>query len=230
MGPVKILVVDDERAVRESLRRALELEGYEIELAGDGVEALTTLAKEETQPDAVILDVLMPGVDGLEVCRRLRATGNRVPVLMLTARDEVESRVSGLDAGADDYVTKPFALEELLARVRALLRRSTNGDGVAEVLGFADLQLDLGTREVRRAGRPIELTRTEFALLELFLRNPRQVLTRSIIFERVWGYDFGFASNSLDVYIGYLRRKTEAGGEPRLIHTVRGVGYALRER
>jgi two-component system response regulator MprA len=227
---VRILVVDDERAVRESLRRALELEGYEIELAGDGVEALTTLAKDETQPDAVILDVLMPGVDGLEVCRRLRATGNRVPVLMLTARDEVESRVSGLDAGADDYVTKPFALEELLARVRALLRRSTNGDGVAEVLGFADLELDLGTREVRRGHRQIELTRTEFALLELFLRNPRQVLTRSIIFERVWGYDFGFASNSLDVYIGYLRRKTEAGGEPRLIHTVRGVGYALRER
>ena len=227
---MKILVVDDERAVRESLRRALELEGYEIELAGDGVEALTTLAKDETQPDAVILDVLMPGVDGLEVCRRLRATGNRVPVLMLTARDEVESRVSGLDAGADDYVTKPFALEELLARVRALLRRTTNGDGVAEVLGFADLQLDLGTREVRRGNRQIELTRTEFALLELFLRNPRQVLTRSIIFERVWGYDFGFASNSLDVYIGYLRRKTEAGGEPRLIHTVRGVGYALRER
>jgi len=227
---VKILVVDDERAVRESLRRALELEGYEIELAGDGAEALTTLAKDETQPDAVILDVLMPGVDGLEVCRRLRATGNRVPVLMLTARDEVESRVSGLDAGADDYVTKPFALEELLARVRALLRRATNGDGAAEVLGFGDLQLDLGTREVRRGGRPIELTRTEFALLELFLRNPRQVLTRSIIFERVWGYDFGFASNSLDVYIGYLRRKTEAGGEPRLIHTVRGVGYALRER
>jgi two-component system, OmpR family, response regulator MprA len=173
--------------------------------------------------------VLMPGVDGLEVCRRLRASGNRVPVLMLTARDEVENRVSGLDAGADDYVTKPFALDELLARIRALLRRSSNGDG-GEVLSFADVQLDLGTREVRRRDRQIELTRTEFALLELFLRNPRQVLTRSIIFERVWGYDFGFASNSLDVYIGYLRRKTEAGGEPRLIHTVRGVGYALRER
>ena len=227
---MKILVVDDERAVRESLRRALELEGYEIELASDGSEALSTLQEDDAQPDAVILDVLMPGVDGLEVCRRLRATGSRVPVLMLTARDEVESRVAGLDAGADDYVTKPFALEELLARVRALLRRTTNGDGSGELLAFADLQLDLGTREVRRAGRPIELTRTEFALLELFLRNPRQVLTRSIIFERVWGYDFGFASNSLDVYIGYLRRKTEAGGEPRLIHTVRGVGYALRER
>jgi two-component system response regulator MprA len=226
---VKILVVDDERAVRESLRRALELEGYEIELAGDGGEALASLGADEPQPDAVILDVLMPGVDGLEVCRRLRATGNHVPVLMLTARDEVENRVAGLDAGADDYVTKPFALEELLARVRALLRRAADGDG-GEVLSFADLELDLGTREVRRGGRLIDLTRTEFALLELFLRNPRQVLTRSIIFERVWGYDFGFASNSLDVYIGYLRRKTEAGGEPRLIHTVRGVGYALREQ
>ena len=229
---MKILVVDDERAVRESLRRALELEGYEIELAGDGNEALSTLGRDEPQPDAVILDVLMPGVDGLEVCRRLRAAGNHVPVLMLTARDEVENRVAGLDAGADDYVTKPFALEELLARIRALLRRAadTDGDGGGEVLSFADLTLDLGTREVRRGGRVIELTRTEFALLELFLRNPRQVLTRSIIFERVWGYDFGFASNSLDVYIGYLRRKTEAGGEPRVIHTVRGVGYALREQ
>ena len=226
---MKILVVDDERAVRESLRRALELEGYEIELAGDGEAALATLGREQPQADAVILDVLMPGVDGLEVCRRLRATGNHVPVLMLTARDEVENRVAGLDAGADDYVTKPFALEELLARVRALLRRTTDTDG-GEVLSFAKLTLDLGTREVRRGGRPIELTRTEFALLELFLRNPRQVLTRSIIFERVWGYDFGFASNSLDVYIGYLRRKTEAGGEPRVIHTVRGVGYALREQ
>ena len=226
---MKILVVDDERAVRESLRRALELEGYEIELAGDGGEALSTLEDDE-QPDAVILDVLMPGVDGLEVCRRMRAAGNAVPVLMLTARDEVENRVAGLDAGADDYVTKPFALEELLARVRALLRRTGTGDGGGEVLSFADVQLDLGTREVRRGGRQIDLTRTEFALLELFLRNPRQVLTRSIIFERVWGYDFGFASNSLDVYIGYLRRKTEAGGEPRLIHTVRGVGYALRDR
>jgi two-component system response regulator MprA len=226
---VKILVVDDERAVRESLRRALELEGYEIELAGDGGEALASLGRDEPQADAVILDVLMPGVDGLEVCRRLRATGNHVPVLMLTARDEVESRVAGLDAGADDYVTKPFALEELLARVRALLRRVADSEG-AEVLSFADVELDLGTREVRRGGRLIELTRTEFALLELFLRNPRQVLTRSIIFERVWGYDFGFASNSLDVYIGYLRRKTEAGGEPRLIHTVRGVGYALRDQ
>jgi two-component system response regulator MprA len=225
---VKILVVDDERAVRESLRRALELEGYEIELAADGREALSLLTEEaDPQPDAVILDVLMPAVDGLEVCRRLRRSGNRVPVLMLTARDEVENRVAGLDAGADDYVTKPFALEELVARVRALLRRATNNSG--EALQFADLDLDPGTREVRRAGDAIELTRTEFALLELFMTNPRQVLTRSIIFERVWGYDFGFASNSLDVYIGYLRRKTEAGGKARLIQTVRGVGYALRD-
>jgi two-component system, OmpR family, response regulator MprA len=228
MDRVRIMVVDDERAVRESLRRALELEGYEIELAPDGQEALCRLqANGDAQPDAVILDVLMPGVDGLEVCRRLRRAGNRVPVLMLTARDEIENRVAGLDAGADDYVTKPFALEELVARVRALLRRASSAP--TEVLRFADLELDPGTREVRRGGDPIELTRTEFALLELFLTNPRQVLTRSIIFERVWGYDFGFASNSLDVYIGYLRRKTEAGGKPRLIQTVRGVGYALRE-
>jgi two-component system response regulator MprA len=169
----------------------------------------------------------MPGVDGLEVCRRLRGTGSKLPVLMLTARTEVEDRVAGLDAGADDYVTKPFALEELLARVRALLRRASEESG--EVLRFADLELDPGTRQVQRGERQIELTRTEFSLLELFLRNPRQVLTRSVIFERVWGYDFGFASNSLDVYIGYLRRKTEAGDEPRLIQTVRGVGYALRE-
>jgi two-component system, OmpR family, response regulator MprA len=223
---MKILVVDDERAVRESLRRALELEGYEIELAGDGSEALDRLESSE-EPDAMILDILMPGVDGLEVCRRIRGTGSKLPVLMLTARTEVEDRVAGLDAGADDYVTKPFALEELLARVRALLRRTTDEDG--DVLRFADLELDPGTREVRRGDRHIELTRTEFSLLELFLQNPRQVLTRSVIFERVWGYDFGFGSNSLDVYVGYLRRKTEAAGEPRLIHTVRGVGYALRE-
>jgi two-component system, OmpR family, response regulator MprA len=223
---MKILVVDDERAVRESLRRALELEGYRIELASDGREALQRL-ESEGQPDALILDVLMPGVDGLEVCRRIRNSGSRVPVLMLTARDEIENRVAGLDAGADDYVTKPFALEELLARLRALLRRTTAADD--EILRFADLELNPGTREVRRGGDAIELTRTEFSLLELFMLNPRQVLTRSIIFERVWGYDFGFASNSLDVYIGYLRRKTEAGGKPRLIQTVRGVGYALRE-
>jgi two-component system response regulator MprA len=222
---MKILVVDDERAVRDSLRRALELEGYEIELAADGNEALARLESAD-EPDAVILDVLMPGVDGLEVCRRVRSAGKKLPVLMLTARTEVEDRVAGLDAGADDYVVKPFALEELLARLRALLRRT--GDGEGDVLRFGDLELEPATREVRRDGRAIELTRTEFALLELFMRNPRQVLTRSIIFERVWGYDFGFGSNSLDVYIGYLRRKTEAGGEPRLIQTVRGVGYALR--
>jgi len=223
---VKILVVDDERAVRDSLRRALELEGYEIELAADGSEALAKL-EDGAEPDAMILDVLMPGTDGLEVCRRIRREGSRLPVLLLTARAEVGDRVAGLDAGADDYVTKPFALEELLARVRALLRRTH--DEAQDKLAFADLELDPGTREVRRGGDPIELTRTEFALLELFLRNPRQVLTRSVIFERVWGYDFGFGSNSLDVYIGYLRRKTESGGKPRLIQTVRGVGYALRE-
>jgi two-component system response regulator MprA len=226
---VDILVVDDERAVRDSLRRALELEGYRVELAEDGEQALRRLDLEPS-PDAVILDVLMPGADGLEVCRRLRHNGNEVPVLMLTARAEIDSRVAGLDAGADDYLPKPFALAELLARLRALLRRLGGDDGdSADVLRFGDLELDPGTREVRRGGERIELTRTEFSLLELFLRNPRQVLTRSIIFERVWGYDFGPSSNSLDVYIGYLRRKTEAGGARRLIHTVRGVGYALRE-
>jgi two-component system response regulator MprA len=226
MVAMKILVVDDERAVRESIRRALELEGYEIELAEDGRQALGRL-ESESQPDAVVLDILMPGVDGLEVCRTLRKSGSSVPVLMLTARTQVEDRVEGLDAGADDYLTKPFALEELLARLRALLRRTADGSG--EMLRFDDLELDPGTREVRRGGEPIELTRTEFSLLELFMLNPRQVLTRSVIFERVWGYDFGYGSNSLDVYIGYLRRKTEAGGRSRLIQTVRGVGYALRE-
>ncbi len=224
---MKILVVDDERAVRESLRRALELEGYEIELAEDGAQALERL-RSEPEPDAMVLDVLMPGLDGLEVSRTLRREGSKLPILMLTARTQVDDRVEGLDAGADDYLTKPFALEELLARVRALLRRTSDGSG--QPLRFADLELDPGTREVRRGGDKIELTRTEFSLLELFMLNPRQVLTRSLIFERVWGYDFGFASNSLDVYIGYLRRKSEAGGKPRLIHTVRGVGYALREQ
>jgi two-component system response regulator MprA len=224
-----ILVVDDERAVRDSLRRALELEGYRVELAEDGEQALRRLDLEPG-PDAVILDVLMPGADGLEVCRQLRSAGNGVPVLMLTARAEIDSRVAGLDAGADDYLPKPFALAELLARLRALLRRmGGDGAGSTETLRFGDLELDPGTRDVRRGGDRIDLTRTEFSLLELFLRNPRQVLTRSIIFERVWGYDFGPSSNSLDVYIGYLRRKTEAGGKSRLIHTVRGVGYALRD-
>jgi two-component system response regulator MprA len=225
---MRILVVDDDAAVRESLGRALRLEGYDVELASDGTEALERLQGDGDDPDLVVLDVLMPNVDGIEVCRTLRRTGSRLPVLMLTARDEVSDRVAGLDAGADDYVVKPFALAELLARVRALIRRS--GEGAVDVLRFADIELDPATREVRRDGDLIELTRTEFALLELFLLNPRQVLTRSIIFERVWGYDFGFGSNSLDVYIGYLRRKTEAGGKSRLIQTIRGVGYALREK
>jgi len=223
---VKVLVVDDEPAVRDALERALGLEGYDVELAENGLDALRSLAA--APPDLVVLDVLMPEVDGLEVSRRLRRTGDRTPILMLTARDEVSDRVAGLDAGADDYVVKPFALEELLARIRALLRRA----GPAEedgALRFADVVLDPATREVRRGTRAIELTRTEFHLLELFLRNPRQVLTRALIFERVWGYDFGPSSNSLEVYVGYLRRKLEADGEPRLIQTARGVGYALRE-
>ena len=224
---MKILVVDDERAVRDALRRALELQGYEVDLAADGEEALARLGADG-HPDAVVLDILMPGIDGLEVCRRIRRSGDSVPVLMLTARDAVGDRVEGLDAGADDYLVKPFALEELVARVRALLRR-LGPDDTAAKLTFADLELDTGTREVRRGDDALTLTRTEFALLELFMRNPRQVLTRSVIFDRVWGYDFGYGSNSLDVYISYLRKKTEAGGKPRLIHTVRGVGYALRE-
>jgi two-component system, OmpR family, response regulator MprA len=225
-GGAHLLVVDDEPAVREALRRALELEGYDVELAEDGADALARIAARE--PDAVVLDILMPVVDGLTVARRLRDQANAVPILMLTARDSVGDRVAGLDAGADDYLVKPFALEELLARVRALLRR-TDAAGRDGVLRFADLELDPATHEVRRGERLMDLTRTEFHLLELFLRNPRQVLTRSLIFERVWGYDFGPTSNSLDVYVGYLRRKTEAEGEPRLIQTVRGVGYALRE-
>ena len=223
-GRVRILVVDDEPAVRESLDRALRLEGYEIELAGNGEQALRAIG--DRPPDAVVLDVMMPVLDGLATSRAIRTAGMRLPILMLTARDAVENRVEGLDAGADDYVTKPFALEELLARVRALLRRTNAGE---EVLRFADVELDPSTRQVTRDGEAIELTRTEFALLELFMLNPRQVLTRSVIFERVWGYDFGYASNSLDVYIGYLRRKTESGDRPRLIQTVRGVGYALRQ-
>jgi two-component system, OmpR family, response regulator MprA len=225
---MRILVVDDERAVRDSLRRALTLEGYDVELAADGEEALTRLTSGESHPDAIVVDVLMPRLNGLDLCRSLRASGDKVPVLMLTARDQVDDRVAGLDAGADDYLVKPFALEELHARLRALLRRSSSG-APGDLLSFADLELDPSTHEVRRDGEEIELTRTEFALLELFMRHPRQVLTRSIIFERVWGYDFGYASNSLDVYIGYLRRKTEAGRRQRLIQTIRGVGYALRE-
>jgi two-component system, OmpR family, response regulator MprA len=223
---VRILVVDDEPAVREAVERALRLEGHEVALAADGGEALDSLG--DGAPDAVVLDVLMPRVDGLELCRRMRARGDRTPVLMLTARDAVSDRVAGLDAGADDYLVKPFALEELLARVRALLRR-TAPEADRRPVGHADLVLDPASHEVTRAGRLVELTRTEFQLLELFLRHPRQVLTRSVIFENVWGYDFGPRSNSLEVYMGYLRRKTEAGGEPRLLHTVRGVGYVLRE-
>jgi two-component system, OmpR family, response regulator MprA len=227
---MRILVVDDEPAVREALGRALKLEGYEVALAADGVQALQAL--DEGLPDAVVLDLLMPRVDGIELCKRMRHNGDRTPVLMLTARDAVADRVSGLDAGADDYLVKPFALPELLARVRALLRRARSEDGqeARETLRFSDLELDPLSFEVHRNGRRIELTRTEFLLLELFLRHPRQVLTRSVIFENVWGYDFGPRSNSLEVYMGYLRRKTEAQGEPRLLHTVRGVGYVLKER
>jgi two-component system, OmpR family, response regulator MprA len=224
---VRILVVDDEPAVLDAVDRALRLEGYDTELAADGQQALDALAADA--PDALVLDVLMPRVDGLEVCRRLRAAGDRTPVLVLTARDGVPDRVRGLDAGADDYLVKPFALEELLARLRALLRRSTGG-GEHELLRFADLELRPLEHTVRRGVRAIELTRTEFLLLELLMRHPRQVLTRSQIFERVWGYDFGESSNSLEVYVGYLRRKLEAGGEPRLLQTVRGLGYVLRER
>ena len=220
-----ILVVDDEPAVREALERALRLDGYTVGLAEDGDSALKAIA--EVSPDVVVLDILMPGLDGLEVCRLLRAAGNDLPILMLTARDAVSDRVAGLDAGADDYLVKPFALEELRARIRALLRRTiAEDDGL---LRFADLRLDPRAHEAYRADRPLDLTRTEFLLLELLLRHPRQVLTRSVIFDRVWGYDFGPASNSLEVYIGYLRKKTEASGEPRLIHTVRGVGYVLKD-
>ena len=223
---MRILVVDDEPAVRDAVRRALVLSGYTVETADGGGAAVTALAAEA--PDAIVLDVAMPGVDGLEVCRRLRASGDRTPVLMLTARDTVADRVEGLDAGADDYLVKPFALEELLARLRALLRRTGPAEPGA-VLRFADLELDPVAHTVARGGRRIDLTRTEFALLELLLRNPRVVLTRSVIHERIWGYDFGPGSNALGVYVGYLRRKLEAGGESRLIQTVRGVGYVLRE-
>ncbi|WP_410618532.1 response regulator transcription factor [Amycolatopsis sp. cmx-8-4] len=227
---MRILVVDDDRAVRDSLRRSLEFNGYQVELAGDGAQALEAIIAN--RPDAMVLDVMMPRLDGLEVARRLRSTGDDLPILVLTARDTVSDRVSGLDAGADDYLPKPFALEELLARLRALLRRAVpegpNGQA-SETLSFADLTLDPGTREVRRGGREISLTRTEFALLELFLSYPKHVLTRGRILEEVWGYDFPTSGNALEVYVGYLRRKTEAEAEPRLIHTVRGVGYVLRE-
>ena len=227
--PMTILVVDDDKAVREALRRALTMQGYSVELAADGEEALKRLSHNGSTVDLAIVDVLMPHLDGIEVARRLRAEGSSLPILMLTARDQISDRVAGLEAGADDYLVKPFALEELIARVRALLRR-LGADETPARLHFADIELDTGTREVKRGDAQLTLTRTEFALLELFLRNPRQVLTRSVIFDRVWGYDFGYGSNSLDVYISYLRKKTEVGGAPRLIHTIRGVGYALREK
>ncbi len=223
----RVLVVDDDKAVRESLRRSLEFNGYDVALAADGAEALAGIGA--TQPDVVVMDVMMPRLDGLEATRAMRAAGHDLPILVLTARDAVGDRVEGLDAGADDYLTKPFALAELLARLRALLRRIVpEGDEADEVLEYADLSMEIGTREVRRGDRLIELTRTEFTLLEMFLRRPRRVLERSFILEEVWGYDFPTTANSLEVYVGYLRRKTEAENEPRLIHTVRGVGYVLK--
>jgi two-component system response regulator MprA len=222
---MRVLVVDDDPAVSNALARALRLEGYDVSTAADGSRALEEIAVRP--PDAVVLDIQLPKVDGLEVCRRVRAAGDDTPVLMLTARDAIEDRVQGLDAGADDYLVKPFALAELLARLRALLRRRS--DDASEVLTFADLSLDPASREATRGERVFTLTRIEYDLLELLLRHPRQVLTREVILDRVWGYSFDSGTNSLAVYVGYLRRKTEAGGEPRLIHTARGVGYVLRE-
>jgi two-component system, OmpR family, response regulator MprA len=227
---MRILVVDDDRAVRDSLRRSLEFNGYEVALANDGVEALARI--NGLAPDALIVDVMMPRLDGIETTKALRAAGNDLPILVLTARDSVGDRVDGLDAGADDYLAKPFALEELLARLRAMLRRRTLGTTNGEdegPLAFADLTMNPVTREVERAARKITLTRTEWDLLELFMRRPRRVLERAFILEEVWGYDFPTTANSLEVYVGYVRRKTEAEGEPRLLHTVRGVGYVLRE-
>jgi two-component system response regulator MprA len=227
---MRVLVVDDERAVRESLDRALRLSGYDVSLAADGLVALRSVAEQE--PDAIVLDVMMPGPDGLAVARRLRGDGHAVPILMLTARDAVDDRVAGLDAGADDYLVKPFALEELLARLRALLRRTVRQDGSADAerpLVFADLHMDPVTMDVRRGDLRLDLTRTEWLLLELFLRNPQRVLSRDIIHDAVWGFDAGASSNSLEVYIGYLRRKLESAGQPRLLQTVRGFGYVLRE-
>ncbi|MCX4915596.1 MULTISPECIES: response regulator transcription factor [unclassified Streptomyces] len=227
----RILIVDDEPAVRDALRRSLAFEGYDTEVAVDGADALEKATAY--QPDLVVLDIQMPRMDGLTAARRMRGAGTTTPILMLTARDTVGDRVTGLDAGADDYLVKPFELDELFARIRALLRRSSYAASAGAVpeddaLTFGDLRMDLSTREVTRAGRPVELTRTEFTLLEMFLAHPRQVLTREQILKAVWGFDFEPSSNSLDVYVMYLRRKTEAGGEPRLVHTVRGVGYVLR--
>ena len=229
---MKILVVDDEQAVRESLRRSLKFNGYDVLLAADGVEAVEMVHREN--PGLLILDVMMPNMDGLEVCRTLRSEGWDRPILVLTARDGVSDRVAGLDAGADDYLPKPFALEELLARVRSLVRRAAaesigKQQPVETQLSFEDLKLDADTREVTRGDRQISLTRTEFALLRLLMENPRKVLSRNTILEEVWGYDFPTSGNALEVYIGYLRKKTEEDGEPRLIHTVRGVGYVMRE-
>ncbi|MGW3664120.1 response regulator transcription factor [Streptomyces sp. NPDC005141] len=227
----RILIVDDEPAVRDALKRSLAFEGYDTEVAVDGADALEKATAY--QPDLVVLDIQMPRMDGLTAARRMRGAGTTTPILMLTARDTVGDRVTGLDAGADDYLVKPFELDELFARIRALLRRSSYAASTGAVpeddaLTFGDLRMDLSTREVTRAGRPVELTRTEFTLLEMFLAHPRQVLTREQILKAVWGFDFEPSSNSLDVYVMYLRRKTEAGGEPRLVHTVRGVGYVLR--
>ncbi|WP_430784425.1 response regulator transcription factor [Actinoplanes sp. G11-F43] len=225
---MRILVVEDDAAVRDSLARTLRFEGYQVDTAGDGRDALDVVRAGE--PDALILDVSMPRMDGLEACRRLRADGVVLPVLMLTARDGVGDRVAGLDAGADDYLVKPFALQELLARIRALLRRSQlSAASAVDLLTFADVRMNPTTREVWRGARALKLTRTEFGILEAFLRHPRQVLSRTALFEQVWGYDFGEQSNSLHVYLGYLRRKLEADGEARLLHTVRGVGFVLRE-
>lgn len=221
----RVLVVEDDGAVRRAVERALLFEGYDVLTAHDGAEALSVVLNEEV--DAIVLDVMMPIVDGLEACRRIRARGDTTPILILTARTEISDRVAGLDAGADDYLVKPFALEELLARLRALLRRSIGA--VAEVIKVGDLTMDTGAREVRRGDTKIELTKTEFDLLELLMRNVGLVLDRDTIYDRIWGYDFATSSNSLDVYVGYLRRKTEVGGGPRLIRTVRGVGYVIRE-
>ena len=222
---MRILVVDDDLAVCRSIDRALRLEGYEVVTVATGHEALEAVA--QNSPDALVLDLQLPDLDGLQVCRRIREAGDDTPILMLTARHGIDDRVQGLDAGADDYLVKPFALEELLARLRALLRRRFEGEG--GLLRFGELTLDLASREAHRGERAFVLTRIEFDLLELFLRHPRQVLTREVLLNRVWGFDFDSGTNSLAVYVGYLRRKTEAGGEPRCIHTVRGVGYVLRD-